>query len=176
MKVRFGAIAIACAALAGCSLERPATAIPPVPEIQSISVQMNSWGKLVSDWTIRRDGEGRYTFSRDVAGGGFRNYDLVMKRFAVSADDFAKVETLLTPAHPFAGGKIPCRLELTDGVYGRIAWSDGGEPRGVPFDFGCLSRTAESIYRGLMDAQEHVQALAEAGEIVEVEEVREPRG
>jgi hypothetical protein len=46
----------------------------------------------------------------------------------------------------------------------------------VAFNVGCLSPTAETIYRRLRDAQDLVKSLADAGETIEVEEVREPRG
>jgi hypothetical protein len=163
-------------ALAGCMAERPETGIAPATALQSISVQTNSWGKPITDWTIGRDGQGRYTFSRDVPGGGFRDYDLVTKRFAVGAADFARVEALLAGARVYAGGEIPCTLQISDGLYGRIAWSEGGEPLAVPFNVGCLSPTASAIYARLFDAREHVKSLADGGETIEVKQVREPRG
>ena len=133
-------------------------------------------GKPLSDWTIHRSGEGRYSFSRDVAGGSFRDYDLVTKRFALSAADFAKVEALLAGARPYTESGLPCRMEISDGIYGRIAWGENDVVREVKFNFGCLSEAVNPIYRKLYDANEHVKALAEAGEVVEVKEVREPRG
>jgi hypothetical protein len=176
MRVRFGAPLLACAALAACSTDRPAAGAAPVSALRSISVETNSWGKPITDWTIGRDGNGRYTFSRDVPGGRFRDYDLVTRRFAVGAADFAKVEALLAGARAYAGGAIPCTLQISDGLYGRIAWSEGGEALGVPFNVGCLSPTANAIYRQLHDAREHVKTMAEAGETIEVKQVREPRG
>ena len=169
-------LTLAVAALAGCSAHRPESAGARASTSRSLSVETNSWGKPVTNWTIGADGEGRYSFSRDVPGGGFRDYDLVTMRFAVSAANFAKVEGLLAEARPFAGAQIPCTLRITDGLYGRIGWNDGAAPLTVPFNVGCLSPTAEAIYHRLRDAQDLVKALADAGETVEVQEVREPRG
>ena len=169
-------LALAGAALAGCSTHRPEPAGARDFTLRSLSVETNSWGKPVTNWTIGRDGVCRYSFSRDVPGGGFRDYDLVTRRFAVSAANFAKVEGLLAGARSYAGAEIPCTLQITDGLYGRIGWSDGSAPRTVAFNVGCLSPTAETIYRRLRDAQDLVKSLADAGETIEVEEVREPRG
>jgi hypothetical protein len=93
-------LALAVAALAGCGAHRPESVGARDSTLRSLSVETNSWGKPVPNWTIGRDGEGRYSFSRDVPGGGFRDYDLVTRRFAVSAANFAKVEGLLAEAHP----------------------------------------------------------------------------
>jgi hypothetical protein len=169
-------LVLAAAALAGCSLERPEPDIAPVPALRSISVEMSSWGKPITSWTIGRDGEGRYAFSRGLAVGSFHDYDLVTKRFTISTADFAKVEALLAGARAYAGGEIPCSPQISDQIYGRIGWSEGGEPLGVEFDFGCVSPTAETIYRQLNDAHALVKALGEAGDTVQESEVREPRG
>ena len=173
---RVSGLVLVVVALGGCSPERPEAGIGPPSELRSISVQTNSWGKPVEGWTIRRDGQGLYTFSRDVPGGGFRDYDLVAKRFAVGNADFARVAALLAGARVYAGGEIPCTNQISDGPYGRIAWSEGGEPLSVPFDVGCLSPTANAIYSRLYDAREHVKSLADSGETIEVKQVREPRG
>lgn len=169
-------IFLAAAALAGCSPKHPEPGIPSPAGLESVSVQTNSWGKPVTDWTLARSGEGRYSFSRDVEGGTFHDYDFVTKRVAGSAADFAEVAGLLDRARAHAGGEIPCRHEISDGIYGRIAWTEAGETKEVKFNFGCLSAEANLIYRRLYGAQGHVKALAEKGEVLEIREVRRPHG
>ncbi|MEA3016525.1 MAG: hypothetical protein QOI38_1247, partial [Sphingomonadales bacterium] len=77
----------------------------------AIAMQTNSWGKLVSEWRIDRSGAGTYSATRDVPGGGFRDYDVIVRRFAAGSDGFRRIEALLGAAER----GYECEHRISDG-------------------------------------------------------------
>ena len=152
-----------------------ASAAPPAPPAaapaESLSLDANSWGKPLSAWTVERSGAGRYTFSRKVPGGRFRDYDLVTRSFRIKPADYSRVEALLRPARAYAGRGLPCRPTISDMVYGHVRWSKSEE---ISYDLGCTSDEVRPIYEKLEEAENLVKRLSEAGSIVATEQVREP--
>jgi hypothetical protein len=138
----------------------------------SISMQTSSWGRPVSEWRIEGDGDGSYTVTRDVPGGGFRDYDVVTRRFSAVHGSFERVEALMAAAER----GIECEPQISDAGYGTIEWvARAGEPVRRDFDYGCLSPAASRAYAGMAEAERLVSAWAAAGEVTETRQVREPR-
>jgi hypothetical protein len=156
-------------AAAGCA-DRSVAA--PAPPASTIEMETFSWGQPVSSWRIASDGNGSYTYSRRVTGGGFRDYDLVTHLFSAGRDGFARVEQLLAGA---ARG-YQCEMQVTDGPYGRIVWSRAAQPAlQRSFNLGCLSPEARLVQGQMAEAGELVRGWALASPVAETREVREPR-
>jgi hypothetical protein len=166
------AVILGVAAL-GASLLSPAAAAPAA---ESLSLKVSSWGKPLFDWTVSRSSLSFYTASKDAPSGNFREYDLVTRGFRISKADYRRIEALLAPGRRYAGGKLPCGERATDFPYGSIAWKEGGRTRELRFDLGCRSLEAARVHQGLKKAQDLVERLAAKAPIVDVREVREPRG
>jgi hypothetical protein len=157
------AASAACAAPPALRLGAPA---------ESLSLEAKSWGKPLSAWTVERSGAGRYTSSHKVPGGHFRDYDLVTRAFRIRPADYARVEALLRPARAYAGQAMPCERTITDMVYGQVGW---GKTEEVRYDLGCTSDAVRPIYEKLQKAEALVRRLAEAGKVIETQQVRESR-
>jgi hypothetical protein len=163
----FGFLALAACTAAAAS-PTPRAAAPA----ESLSLDANSWGKPLSAWTVERSGAARYTFSRKVPGGHYRDYDLVTRSFRIRPADYSRVERLLRPARAYVGLGLPCRPTISDMVYGHVRWSKAEE---ISYDLGCTSDAVRPIYEKLEAAETLVKRLSEAGRIVATEQVRERR-
>jgi hypothetical protein len=148
---------------------------PPRAALESLSFESSSWGKPLSAWTIDSSGRGRHTASRAVPSGGFRDYDLITRSFDAGPSGYRRVEALLRPARAYAGAELPCRMEITDMVYGKVRWQGRGGARQVSFNLGCTSKAVAPLYGGFARADKLVERLAQAGRIVETRQVREGR-
>jgi hypothetical protein len=138
----------------------------------AIAMQTNSWGKLVSEWRIDRSGAGTYSATRDVPGGGFRDYDVIVRRFAAGSDGFRRIEALLGAAER----GYECEHRISDGPYGSIEWSwDAAPPHRLNFNYGCQSVDAARAYGAMAEAGQLVESWAAAGDLLETRQVREPR-
>jgi hypothetical protein len=145
----------------------------PLPRNAVIAMRTNSWGKLLSSWRIEANGEGQYTASAAIAGGGFYDYDVINWRFSAGAEGFARIEGLLRDAERGIG---ECQIVMTDAPYGRIDWTRAEGPPGLfQFNYGCQSPAAQRAYRGMAQAETLIAAWARNGEQVSREEVREGR-
>ncbi|MGA9580656.1 MAG: hypothetical protein WBR13_01645 [Allosphingosinicella sp.] len=162
------------AMLGGCAAAEPEGA-QPAPAARSLSFEANSWGKPLSAWTLESSGRGRYTESKAAPSGNFRDYDLVTRSFVANPGDYRRIEALLAPARAYAGADLPCKLTVTDMVYGKVRWSGPAGEQEVAYNLGCTSEAVTPLYKGFSQAQNLVEQLAEAGQVVGTEEVREPR-
>lgn len=166
----FAGLAVLAASACAGEAARRESAAPSA--YSAIAMQTASWGKPVSEWRIDRTGTGTYSSARDVPGGGFRDYDVVTRRFSAGPDAFRRIEALLAPAER----GYECTHQVTDGLYGDVRWERAGaQPLRRNFNYGCLSADAERAYSGMWQAGELVEAWAQAGELVGTQQVREPR-
>jgi hypothetical protein len=157
----------------GAGLAATAAAGKPAPRTgESLALTMSSWGKPLFDWQVSADGAAVYRYSAKVPGGGFRDYDLVTKKFRLGRADLAKLRKLLAPGRRYAGTELPCRDRITDMPYGRIAWGSAE----LRYDLGCRSPATQPVHEGLEVAQVLMERLAAKAPVASVESVREPRG
>ena len=162
------------AALGACAA--PASKTGPAVTAPSLSFEAKSWGKPLSAWTIEPSGRGRYTASKAAPSGKFREYDLITRTFDAAPADYRRVEQLLDPARAYAGADLPCRMMVTDQVYGKVRWEGPGGHRELSFNLGCTSKDVTPLYEAFWQAQKLVEGLAQAGTVVETREVRDPPG
>jgi hypothetical protein len=71
---------------------------------------------------------------------------------------------------------MKCDERATDFPYGRIAWKEGGRTLELPIDLGCRSPETAPVHAAVKAAQDLVEGLAARAPIIELKEVREPRG
>lgn len=143
-----------------------------LPRNIAIAMRTYSWGHPISIWHIEANGEGRHSASTQIPGGTYADYDVVTRRFSAGRDAFRRIEALLAPAER----GYECEQRITDGLYGDVQWErEGAQPHRRNFNYGCLSADAERAYSGMWEAGQLVEAWAEAGEVVETRQVREPR-
>ena len=165
--MRLGKMALALTLAATAAAGRPAAGAG-----ESLALTVSSWGKPLFDWRVSADGAAVYRYSRAVAGGGFRDYDLVTKRFRLGRGDLAKLRALLAPGRRYAGSELSCTSRITDQPYGRIAWGSAE----LRYDLGCRSPESRPVYAGLEAAQDLIEKRAARAPVGSVEPVREPRG
>jgi hypothetical protein len=149
-----------------------AGAAAPPERQEGFALSINSWGKPLFDWRVSASGEAVYTYARDSGRHSFSDYDLVTKRFRVPATQMRRLRALLAPGRSYAGRTLPCRDEITDMPYGRIAWNDAL----LSYNLGCRSAEARPVYEGLEAAQDLMEALAKKAPVAEVKPVRQPTG
>jgi hypothetical protein len=107
-----------------------------------------------------------------VPGGAFRDYDLVTRRFRLGRAELARLRRLLAPGRRYAGTELPCRNQISDMPYGRIAWGSAE----LRYDLGCLSPATNPVHRGIEAARELMERLAAKAPVASVEPVRGVRG
>jgi hypothetical protein len=168
MRVQLLAGCIAALGAAGCA---GAAGAAPVQSAEApISVRVESWGKLLTAWEIQPDGSGVHR-SAVAVGGGFRDYDVVTKRFATGREGYASVRRLLDPAKRYSGKALPCGRSVTDAPYGSVAW--GAAPAGrLDFNFGCLGKKAVRVNAQIEAATDMVSGWAAAAPEAGREQVR----
>lgn len=157
--------AVALVAASGCTPSPIATTAPAADDAR-IAVEVRSWGRLRSEWTIAPDGTGRQTRPEP---GVFDAKRFVTRRFDAGREGYARIEALLAPAKPHAGAKLPCDPRISDLPYGTIRWM-GEETRELSFDIGCRGDVAEQAIGGVPKADSLVAEWASAGEIVATRE------
>jgi hypothetical protein len=141
----------------------------------AIAMDVNSWGKPLSAWQIAADGAGSYAFSRQAPSKNFDEYDLVTKRVWAGREGFARLRAILAPVEKFAGREVPCKLIMTDGAYGHVAWRRGETEAKVNYHVGCNSRDANAVQEAAFAADALVRSWAEAAPVAGLKEVRRPQ-
>lgn len=166
---------------AACAVPAPAPPVQTAPAAtrpageMRIAMDILSWGKLTRRWEVDGSGNGIFQTTRDVPGGGFRDYDVLTRNFAVGPEAFARLRESLRPAEAFAGRPLDCELLVTDGPYGSVTWTGTERPGSVHYTLGCSSKQADAVQDVIFAAEALVATWAKDAPVAGVEEVREPR-
>ncbi|WP_137861930.1 MULTISPECIES: hypothetical protein [unclassified Sphingomonas] len=148
--------------LAACVPQRARVAAPPAPS--TISMDRNSWGRLVSRWTIDGAGKGEFTAPEpDV----YKPERLVTRRFSAGSAGFAEIRKLLALGEVQAGGELDCGDRITDQYYGTVRWEDAS----LTYDMGCQDPATEEVLKGITAAERQVAAWAANQPITKTEKV-----
>lgn len=159
------------AALAACSpASGPGSAPTPGAGAPTISFDISSWGKPLVQWELAPDGTGTYVESKQ-GDGGFSHYILTKRRLNAGAEGYADVRALLAGAERYAGRELPCKLQITDQAYGKLAW-DGAA---TSFNYGCRSAQADAVLAAIEKANQRLKIEADKGEILSTEQVGAPQ-
>ena len=118
---------------------------------EKISVTQTSWGVIRGAWTIERSGVGHFTPHEGSDGS-----------FAVSPEQFARVQALLQPIERYVGKDLPCDPGPTDGPYGAITWTRNGVDAVLPWTTGCISPQRAEILHSMDAASEAVHEFSGA--------------
>ncbi|NYT41556.1 hypothetical protein HZY97_12360 [Sphingomonas sp. R-74633] len=146
------------------------TACAPAPQVEApstratISMDRNSWGHLVSRWTIDAAGNGRYTVAEP---DGWQPKQWVTRGFSAGPAGFAEIRKLLALGEAHAGRELECGPRITDQYYGTARW-DGAS---LTYDMGCQAPATEEVLKGITAAERRVAAWAAGQPILETQKV-----
>lgn len=148
-----------CLALSACATpaqETPAANAPPVTALQ---VSASSWGYIVEQWSLSRDGYGSHAHTEKL-----RDQLPPASRFAVSASEFDAIIEILKPLEQQLGHGIDCGPMMTDQTRYTVRWGSKG-PIGSSLDlyFGCDAPLMIEFGEGLEAAHARVLQLESKG-------------
>lgn len=144
--------------LAACNAAPTVSSAPPSPEPWTITLEINSWGKLISRWQVNSDGSGEVW--RVPQGVMFRAHDISKYRMSMDAAAMARFVQASAALRAATRKPIKCELVMTDMAYGSFGWSGAAGTQSFSFNYGCRSRKIEAAYRLMGDASEAVNRLA----------------
>lgn len=155
--------AIASALMAATAAGGPDTSPPPAG---TISMEMNSWGKRVSEWSIDPRGNGRYAA---VLPNAFaRDAHWIVRRVAVGPAGYRALRATLAHVERRPAGALPCTIAITDGAYGQVRWTQlRGKHHAVDYTAGCREPATQSAVGAIMKADAMVRRWSAGGRIIE---------
>jgi hypothetical protein len=134
-------------------------AAAPAPD--TIALQVSSWGKLWTSWSIDRRGTVLYVH-REQAGQA-QGYDLIGTRIAAGPGGYDRLRRLLEPLLTDKA-VLPCTERATDQPYGTVSWTRGGQIVAVRgLDYGCESAAWTRRLELIRSASDLIAAWAASG-------------
>lgn len=162
------------AALAMLLPAQPAQQLPdrPAPRLERIDMDIRSWGRPVSSWSI--DARGSLTYTRPEPGVHDAER-IVTRRYRAGTAGFRRIRVLIGVPETRAtraGRELTCTPAYTDAPYGTARWT---EPNGRAVELRFYAACRESATRAVVKQLQKADALAAewgmAGEIVETRKV-----
>ncbi|TGX53587.1 hypothetical protein E5A73_12230 [Sphingomonas gei] len=154
--------AIALALVAAIATSTPDT----VPTPATISMDMNSWGRRVSEWSIDPRGNGHYAAA--VPNGFARDAHWIVRRVAAGPEGYRQLRAVLSGVERRAGGALPCTVAITDGAYGEVRWArPGGKPHAIGYLAGCREPATQTAVGAIIKADALVRRWSAKGRIIE---------
>jgi hypothetical protein len=142
----------------------------PVPS-GKISMDVNSWGKRVSEWAVDAHGNGHYAAA--VPNVFARDAHWIVRRVAVGPSGYRELRVALAGVERQRAGALPCTVAITDGAYGEIRWAGpGGKQHSVGYLAGCREPRTQSAVGAIMKAEAMVRRWSAKGAIIEDRKVR----
>jgi hypothetical protein len=87
-----------------------------------------------------------------VEGSVYLDHLVITRRWPATAGRFEEIAKLLKGPEAFAGKRVPCRLQITDGPQGQITWKQGSRSKTLSVVYACTSARADRIYEQLEKA------------------------
>lgn len=165
------ALAALCAATPAMA-QTPPQLKQPAPVLDRIELELSSWGRPLTRWSIDASG---VVLRTDPEPGVHNAERLVTRRARVGTTRFREIRLLLAYAENRAGSRLACTQMLTDAPYGKARWvrRNGRTPE-LSFYTACNERAAQEIVAALQKADERIADWTQKGEIVKTEEVKRP--
>lgn len=155
--------AIALALMAATAAGGPDTVPAPAG---TISMEMNSWGRRVSEWSIDPRGNGRYAAA--VPNVFARDAHWIIRKVAVGPAGYRELRGVLAAVEHRPAGALPCTVAITDGAYGQIHWAgSGGKHHAVSYLAGCREPATQSAVGAIMKADAMMRRWSAGGRIIE---------
>ncbi|MDT8760386.1 hypothetical protein MZO42_16920 [Sphingomonas psychrotolerans] len=160
--------AIALALMAATAAGGPDTIPAPAG---TISMEMNSWGKRVSDWSIDPGGNGRYAAAVPTVFAPDAHW--IVRKVAVGPAGYRKLRGALAAVEHRPAGALPCTIAITDGAYGQVRWTQlRGKHRAVDYTAGCREPATQSAVGAIMKADAMMRRWSAGGRIIEDRKVK----
>jgi hypothetical protein len=140
----------------------------PAPAADAVSFELNSWGRLLSSWTLNADGSGERVTARQAKGATFGDVDRDLQKLGPDPARYRRLLEALRPARAYAGREVPCGPRMTDLPYGELTWRHAGAARSIRFDSGCSSSTARKVLASVHAADELMAKWAADAPKVEI--------
>ncbi len=146
--------------------------LPPLAKL-GIAMELRSWGRLIASFSIDHTGMTEFREMKEV--DGMYNYDVVIKRFHVGPQGFAKLKEMIHPiAQRTKGGEIECGNVPTDGPSGNFAWRLEESERRVFLQYGCQTDFGRETLRMIDEVEKVVIDWAKPQPVAAVHKVRAP--
>ncbi|WP_066798262.1 hypothetical protein [Sphingomonas soli] len=165
-----GLIALTAVTLAigAPSAAQRATETRPAAQAEAIELEMWTWGRPMTRWSITPAGALTFTTPEPDP---FKAERMVTRRYQAGETGYARIRTLTSEAAMIAavaGAELPCTRAITDAPYGELRWTGGdGQRRTLRFYTACEEADARRIIGQLQQADDLAIAWRDAGEIVE---------
>ena len=131
-----------------------------------ISMDTNSWGRRVSQWSVDAQGNGRYAAA--VPNVFARDARWIVRRVAAGREGYRRLRAALDRIERRAAGELPCTVAITDGAYGAVRWTrPGGKPHAVRYLAGCREPATQAAVGAIMKADALVRGWSAKGRIIE---------
>lgn len=146
--------------------------LPPLAKV-GIAMELRSWGRLIASFNIDHTGMTEYREMKEV--DGIYNYDVVIKRFHVNPQSFARLKEMIRPiAQRTKSGAIECGNVPTDGPYGKFAWRVEESKQSLFLQYGCQTDFGRETLRMINELEKVVIEWARPQAVAAVHKVRAP--
>lgn len=154
-------------ALSACATTTPTAKAP----VEHIAYDTNSWGRVVSGWTIGPEGEGTWYERVNDSGqpGPVGPYQLHHHDFDVGKAGFAELEALLTDLPDPAPSTTNCRQFRTDDLYGTLRLTTGATTEEIAYNQGCRDAPYQAFMAQLLEADALVADWGKAAPVSRTE-------
>ena len=136
----FGRFAFAALCLSASAVAQ-AHDVQRADEWDRIALEANSWGRMVSGWSIGADGSGSWWERKNVDGTMMPNgaYTIAYHSFEAGPEGFAKVKAALADIpYPAPDASQNCENFMTDAVYGTVRMTRMASTTETAWNEGCM--------------------------------------
>jgi hypothetical protein len=154
-------LCLAGAILASCAQSPAVEAESHAPRLQSAGGELKSWGATLHHWTMDADGKVEHT-SGERVGGNRTDVVIETRRFTLSPEQRLALDNAVQRVELIIGRPEGCENQMTDGPYGTLRWSKGGEESVLPFSGNCVKGRDYDLASAVMAADAIVDDIAKA--------------
>lgn len=153
---------VACAAAQQPASSQPAVAAssPPVPvaPLDSASMEVRSWGRLLHRWSVKQDGAVEYVVIDAPLGAP--DPKASVRRFKLDLSQQESLRAALDKAETARKRPAQCESEITDQPYGKVAWAVGNLKYSYDWTANCVQGRDADLALALREADSLVGTLA----------------
>ena len=162
---------LATLALAGCTSARAGDQSSE-EQWDLVKMEANSWGRMLSGWSIGPDGSGGWWVRENADGSQapYGAYTVTYRSFEAGPEGFARVrEALAAIPDPAPDPGMDCDNFMTDAVYGTLRITRQATTTETAWNEGCLDDGYVAMMDGFRAADELVEGWARAGTVSRIE-------
>ena len=161
---------LATLALAGCASAQAGD--QSAGDWDMVRMEANSWGRMLSGWSIGPDGSGGWWVRENADGtqAPYGAYKVTYRSFEAGPEGWAKVrEALADIPDPAPDPSVDCDNFMTDAVYGTLRITRQATTTETAWNEGCMDDGYVAIMDRFRAADELVEGWAKAGPVSRIE-------